>query len=60
MNDYADLLAFMGVGSEGWGALRAGRKFIGVELKPEYFDQAVRNLEDAAQWCGADLFQSAG
>lgn len=39
-----------------WGALRANRKFIGVELKPEYFAQAVKNLQDAAQWRGTDLF----
>ena len=50
------LSPFMGIGSEGWGALRAGRKFVGVELKESYFRQAVKNLEDAAQWRGADLF----
>jgi hypothetical protein len=38
---------FMGVGSEVYGALRAGRKGIGVELKPAYFRQAVKNLEVA-------------
>lgn len=52
------LSPFMGVGSEGWGALRAGRKFVGVELKEAYFNQAVKNLSDAAQWRGADLFAS--
>lgn len=52
------LSPFMGVGSEGWGALRAGRKFIGVELKEAYFNQAVKNLSDASQWCGSDLFAS--
>lgn len=51
------LSPFMGVGSEGWGALRANRKFVGVELKSEYFAQAVKNLQDAAQWRGADLFK---
>lgn len=52
------LSPFMGVGSEGWGALRAGRKFIGIELKEAYFKQAVRNLSDADQWRGSDLFTS--
>lgn len=39
------LSPFMGIGSEGWGALKCGRKFIGFELKPAYFRQAVRNLQ---------------
>jgi len=38
---------FAGIGSEGYGAIRLGRKFTGIELKPEYFDQAVRNVGDA-------------
>jgi hypothetical protein len=35
----------MGVGSEVYGAVRLGRKAIGVELKPSYYKQAVQNLE---------------
>jgi DNA modification methylase len=35
---------FAGIGSEGYEAVRLGRKFIGVELKPEYFRIAVKNL----------------
>jgi len=38
------LTPFMGVGSEVFGAVRAGRKGIGIELKPSYYKQAVRNL----------------
>lgn len=38
---------FMGIGSEGWTALRANRRFIGSELKPAYFRQAVKNLREA-------------
>ena len=38
------LSPFMGIGSEGWGALRTGRKFIGTELKESYYRQAVKNL----------------
>jgi hypothetical protein len=41
------LSPFMGVGSEGWGALKNGRRFVGVELKPEYFRQAARHLDHA-------------
>lgn len=35
---------FMGVGSEVYSAVRMGRFGIGAELKPSYFEQAVRNL----------------
>jgi DNA modification methylase len=38
---------FMGVGSECFGAVRNGRKALGVELKPSYYSQAVRNMEVA-------------
>lgn len=36
---------FMGIGSEVYGAVELGRKGIGIELKPSYFKQAVKNLE---------------
>lgn len=39
------LTPFMGVGSEVYSAVRAGRRGIGVELKDTYFRQAVANLE---------------
>jgi len=39
------LTPFMGVGSEAYGAVSAGRKAIGIELKASYFAQAVKNLE---------------
>lgn len=35
---------FAGIGSEGYQALRMGRKFVGSELKGSYFRQAVENL----------------
>lgn len=38
---------FAGIGSEGYEALRHGRRFIGCELKKEYFDVACRNLREA-------------
>lgn len=37
---------FMGVGSEVYGAVLNGRRGIGAELKPAYYKQAVKNLED--------------
>lgn len=39
------LTPFMGVGSEVYGAVKLGRRGIGVELKPSYFRQAVKNLK---------------
>jgi len=41
------LSPFLGVGSEVYGAVCAGRKGIGMELKPSYFRQAVKNLAEA-------------
>lgn len=38
---------FAGIGSEGYQALKMGRKFIGSELKDSYFRQAVKNLREA-------------
>lgn len=42
------LSPFMGIGSEGYQALKAGRKFIGTELKEAYWRQACDNLNGAA------------
>ncbi len=39
------LTPFMGVGSEVFETVRAGRYGIGAELKPSYYEQAARNLE---------------
>lgn len=52
------LSPFMGIGSEGWGALKAKRKFIGCELKESYWKQACRNL-DMAERNAVDLFEGA-
>lgn len=41
------LSPFAGIGSEGYESLRLGRRFIGIELKKSYFDQAVKNLASA-------------
>jgi DNA modification methylase len=39
------LTPFMGVGSEVYTAVQMGRYAVGVELKPSYYVQALRNLE---------------
>lgn len=41
------LSPFMGIGSEGYVALKSGRRFVGIELKKSYYDQARKNLEAA-------------
>lgn len=38
---------FAGIGSEGYVSLREGREFYGCELKQEYFDACIKNLERA-------------
>ena len=50
---------FMGIGSEGYVALKLNRKFVGVELKETYWRQACRHL-DAAYGTSNDLFAAAG
>lgn len=41
------LTPFMGVGSEVYGSVINGRRAIGIELKPSYYNQAKKNLADA-------------
>jgi DNA modification methylase len=38
---------FTGIGSEGYCAVKMGRKFIGTELKPAYWELAHQNISDA-------------
>jgi len=57
------LTPFMGVGSEVYSAIENGRRGIGIELKPSYYRQAVKNVE-AAKWLDDDdgeptLFEAA-
>jgi hypothetical protein len=39
------LSPFAGIGSEGYVSLQMGRRFVGFELKPSYFNCAVKNLQ---------------
>lgn len=43
------LSPFAGIGSEGYEAVRLGRRFVGIELKRSYFDAACRNLARAEE-----------
>lgn len=38
---------FTGIGSEGYTAIKMGRRFVGTELKPQYWELACQNIEDA-------------
>lgn len=38
---------FTGIGSEGYCAVKMGRRFVGTELKPQYWELAVQNINDA-------------
>jgi hypothetical protein len=52
------LTPFMGVGSEVYEAVRLGRVGIGIELKPSYYRQAVKNLESAVDETPAEALFS--
>lgn len=39
------LSPFCGIGSEGVEALGLGRRFVGIELKPEYYKQAAAHID---------------
>ena len=43
------LSPFAGIGSEGYVAIEMGRRFVGVELKTSYYEQAARNLAAASK-----------
>jgi DNA modification methylase len=47
---------FNGIGSTGYTALQLGRKYIGIELKKEYFDQAKGFLAEIANDSHLSLF----
>jgi site-specific DNA-methyltransferase (adenine-specific)/modification methylase len=38
----------MGSGTTGVAAIQMGRKFIGIEREPKYFDIACKRIEQAA------------
>lgn len=45
--DQTILDPFMGSGTTGVACVKLGRKFIGIEKEPKYFDIACRRIEDA-------------
>lgn len=53
------LTPFLGIGSEVYAAVEMGRFGVGIELKPSYFAQAVRNISGAQHRRAGDLFAGA-
>lgn len=52
---------FAGIGSEGYQAIKMGRKFLGIELKDSYFNLAVKNLKNSERELNSQfLFAAAG
>ena len=41
------LSPFMGIASEGYMSIKADRRFVGIELKDSYYQQAVKNMGKA-------------
>ena len=52
------LSPFAGIGSEGYVALKHGRRFHGIELKESYYRAALANLKEASEYTEAPLFQA--
>lgn len=50
-SNHGDLVLspFAGIGSEGYESIKAGRRFIGCELKPSYWATACKNLRRAVE-----------
>ena len=53
-HDSTILDPFMGSGTTGVACVKLGRKFIGIEIEPRYFDIACRRIEQA--YAQPDLF----
>lgn len=55
------LTPFAGIGSELYQAVKRGRRAVGIELKPSYWQTAVTNLTALeSQMAVPTLFEDAG
>lgn len=50
---------FMGSGTTGVAAVQMGRKFIGIEREPKYFEAACRRIREASGEDAGPLFEAA-
>ena len=57
--DATDLILdpFMGSGTTGVACIRTGRRFIGIEKEPAYFEIALKRIKDAERLAKCDLFK---
>ena len=53
------LSPFAGIGSEGYVAVKHGRRFVGIELKRSYWQTAIANLKQAAYSGQGSLFEES-
>ena len=53
------LTPFLGIGSEVYSAVEAGRKGVGFELKPSYYRQAAKNIAELFEARTNSLFAAA-
>lgn len=54
------LTPFGGIGSEVYQALKMNRRGIGIELKPTYYEQAVKNCRNAEEMEQMSIFDFGG
>ena len=47
----------MGSGTTGVACVKTGRKFIGIEKEPKYFEIALKRIEEAERLAKCDLFK---
>lgn len=50
------LSPFGGIASEGYMAVKMGRRYMGIELKESYWQEGVKNMQSAEQHIGQGLF----
>ena len=48
---------FMGSGTTGVACINTGRRFIGIEKEPKYFEIALRRIREAERMAKCDLFK---
>jgi DNA modification methylase len=48
---------FMGSGTTGVACVNTGRRFIGIEKEPKYFEIALRRIREAERMAKCDLFK---
>lgn len=58
--DFNDIVLdpYMGSGTTGFACVQLGRKFIGIEKEPKYFDVACRRIDDAVKEANSSAMRS--